>query len=39
LQRAAMEASKYIEQYDLAMFGPVAIALQRFIGVMYGTFC
>jgi glucose-6-phosphate dehydrogenase-like protein len=26
-------------QYDLATFGPVAIALQQFIGVEYETFC
>ena len=26
-------------QHDLAIFRPVAIALQQFIGVKYGTFC
>src|SRR5215469_16698503 len=30
----------YIEhQFDLVIFGPVAIALQQFIGVDYGAFC
>ena len=30
----------YIEhQFDLVIFGPVAIALQQFIGVNYGAFC
>ena len=34
------KASPYIEdQFDLLIFGLVAIALQQFIGVKYGTFC
>ena len=31
--------SRYIEPIRLAIFGPVAIALQQFIGVKHGTFC